>query len=184
MKDPAVNFLAEVPQIGTPRILREQINTENEAYEKMKNQWKKFRANQRKHLPSPTEKKQDDFKNLLGTNDSSNNDNESQINLMNSPEDDKPKLRKTLQQCPAVALFNQKLKRKMDEDYRRIQIQQERAKTKQQIQEEKNSTLVDLNEIRKKAKTQQRAIFLSRAAPSAKVSITHLGRVSKNAKIF
>ena len=57
MKDPAVNFLAEVPQIGTPKILREQINTENEAYEKMKNQWKKFRANQRKHLPSPTEKK-------------------------------------------------------------------------------------------------------------------------------
>jgi len=27
-----------------------------------------------------------------------------------------------LKQCPAVALYNQKIKRKMDEDYRRLKI--------------------------------------------------------------
>ena len=173
MKDPSINFIEEVTPIGTPKILREQINTENEAYEKMMIQWKKFRANQRKHLPSPTDGNKDDHKRQ------EHFDGEGEGANHQTPEEEKPRLRNTLKQCPAVALHNQKLKRKMDEEFRRMKIQQEKAKTKEQRQhEEEAAAHINMNEIRRKAKTQKRA------APSAKVSITHLGRVSKNARIY
>lgn len=67
----------------------------------------------------------------------------------------------------------------MDEDYRRLLIQQEKVKTKEQKAEEaKKAASLDLNDLRARARAH------SRAAPSAKVTITHLGRVSKNKKIY
>ena len=67
----------------------------------------------------------------------------------------------------------------MDEDYRRLLIQQEKVKTKEQkAAEAKKAASLDLNDLRARARAH------SRAAPSAKVTITHLGRVSKNKKIY
>jgi len=67
----------------------------------------------------------------------------------------------------------------MDEDYRRLMIQQDKIKTKEQRAEEaRKAANLDLNDLRARARAH------SRAAPSAKVSITHLGRTSKNQKMY
>lgn len=67
----------------------------------------------------------------------------------------------------------------MDEDYRRLQIQQEKIKTKEQRKQEAlKAAKLDLNDLRARARVH------SRTASSAKISISHLGRVSKNAKMY
>ena len=58
-------------------------------------------------------------------------------------------------------------------------IQQEKIKTKEQREEEaQKASKLDLQDLRARARAH------SRTAPSAKVIITHLGRVSKNAKMY
>ena len=67
----------------------------------------------------------------------------------------------------------------MDEDYRRLKIQEEKIKTKKQKAiEAKKASQLDINDLRARARAH------NRVAPSAKVSITHLGRISKNQKLY
>jgi len=67
----------------------------------------------------------------------------------------------------------------MDEDFRRLTIQQEKIKTREQrALEEKKSRQLDIHDLKARARAH------SRAAPSAKVNIAHLGRVSKNQKMY
>ena len=67
----------------------------------------------------------------------------------------------------------------MDDDFRRICIQQNKVK-KMDKKEEKisKSTVVDIQDIKARARAN------SRAAPASKVSIAHLGSVSKNLRLY
>lgn|ERR1719469_899040 len=67
----------------------------------------------------------------------------------------------------------------MDEEFRRLQIQQDRIKSNSERRlEAKQASELNVQDLRKRAKA------YIRMAPSAKVSISHLGRVSKNAKLY
>lgn len=68
---------------------------------------------------------------------------------------------------------------KIEEDFRRITIQQDKIKKEdKKVEEDSKSTVIDIQGIKARARAN------SRAAPASKVSIAHLGRVSKNKILY
>ena len=76
-------------------------------------------------------------------------------------------------QCHSNALYIQRLKRKMDDEYARVQAQQAKLREKAKKPPNGKADEIDWNEVRK------RAAAYSKAAPQAHVYITHQGRTSK-----
>ena len=67
----------------------------------------------------------------------------------------------------------------MEEDFRRLKIVEEKIKTKEQkALEAKKDKVLDMQDLRARARAH------SKAAPSSKVNIAHLSRVSKHQKIY
>ena len=97
MRDPSVQFLDNVPPIGTPRHFQ-GINVNagknkerDEAQLKLLKKWQAQRADQRKHLPSPSS-------NVVSVKQEDQKDKPSEYTAKNN--------RNVPKQCPAVALHN------------------------------------------------------------------------------
>ena len=161
MTDPSLQYLESCPRIDTPRFTGKNP-------ERQEKEWKYYRMAQLKNLPSPSsnvnEKKsfegdlQNEGSGLQGISKSAN---------VTSRKKSEPR------QCHSNALFIQRLKRKMDDEFARVQAQQAKLKEKAKKPPNGKAAAIDMKDLR------GRAAAYSKAAPQAHVYITHQGRTSK-----